>query len=426
MNRLKSKYLLIIIYLVFYSHSAALPVKPLSEQNRTRNVKDNLSLFQQKLDSVIKTVDCSVSVQIVSAAKYDLLYDFKPSIKMIPASITKMITAATAIQYLGAGYDFNTIVFTDDSVISDGVINGNLYIKGFGDPDFNSYNADELIKKINGKNIKEITGNIIYDESFLDDNYYGLSGYYQGDTRDYNWPYVCGLSFNKNKGNIKPSYEAADYIVSSLKALNVKVEGVIIPGTTPPSAKEVAKFSRPISEVLARMNKPSDNQSAITVFKVVGAVYKSVPGTLEKGSEAVIDFLTSIGVSRSEFEILEGSGLSRYNYVTSNVYIQMLKYMYDDERTFDIFYNSLAIGGVDGTLKDRMIGTESERNVHAKTGTLNGVTTLAGYAISRDSELMIFYIAMNGNFAMTNKVYRKKQDVICDLICRFSRKKNFQ
>ncbi len=104
----------------------------------------------------------------------------------------------------------------------------------------------------------------------------------------------------------------------------------------------------------------------------------------------------------------------------------MLKYMYDDERTFDIFYNSLAIGGVDGTLKDRMIGTESERNVHAKTGTLNGVTTLAGYAISRDSELMIFYIAMNGNFAMTNKVYRKKQDVICDLICRFSRKKNFQ
>ena len=57
---------------------------------------------------------------------------------MIPASITKLITAAVAFQELGISYDFKTVVYTDDSDIKDGVINGNLYLKGYGDPDLNS------------------------------------------------------------------------------------------------------------------------------------------------------------------------------------------------------------------------------------------------------------------------------------------------
>ena len=176
-----------------------------------------------------------------------------------------------------------------------------------------------------------------------------------------------------------------------------------------------------MDEVLANMNKPSDNHSAITIFKVVGAVYMGAPGTLEKGTAAVIDLLSSLGISRSEYEILEGSGLTRYNYVTSNIYIQLLKYLFDQEKTFNVFYQSLPVAGVDGTLKKRMIGTEAEKNVHAKTGSINGVSTLTGYAISRDNEPLIFYIAMNG-FKGTNwEQYRNYQDAMCNLLCRFSR-----
>ena len=68
-----------------------------------------------------------------------------------------------------------------------------------------------------------------------------------------------------------------------------------------------------------------------------------------------------------------------------------------------------------------MKGTEAERNVHAKTGTLNYVSTLTGYAITRDGEPLIFYIAMN-NFTGDRNVYRKKQDKICEILCKFSRK----
>jgi serine-type D-Ala-D-Ala carboxypeptidase/endopeptidase (penicillin-binding protein 4) len=383
---------------------------------------DNIKLFRARLDSIVATVNCNVSIQIASASKYDLLYSYKPDAKMIPASITKVITATTAFYTLGANYEFKTIIYTDDNNINDGVINGNLYIKGYGDPDLSSYDISQLAKTILGKNIKNITGNIVYDDTYLDNEHYGLANYYSSDTKASYWPYICSLSLDKNKGSTNPAYSAAKLLADQLSSQNVKLDGIIVAGVTPSVSKEIAVMSRSLVDVLYNMNKISDNQSAITVFKVIGANYKSPPGTLKNGTSAVIDFLSSIGIARNNYEILEGSGLTRYNVVTSDLYIQLLKYMYDDEKNFDAFYYTLPIGGVDGTLKDRMTGTEAEKNIHAKTGTINGVSTLTGYAISRDNEPIIFYIAMNDGFGMNNKPYRKKQDDICDVICKFSRK----
>jgi serine-type D-Ala-D-Ala carboxypeptidase/endopeptidase (penicillin-binding protein 4) len=382
---------------------------------------ENLRIFQAKIDSIVATVNCSVSIQIASASKYDLLYSYKPEAKMIPASITKVITATTAFYVLGTNYEFKTVIYTDDNNINDGVINGNLYIKGYGDPDLSSYDIVQLAKTISGKNIRNITGNIVYDDSYLDNEYYGLANYYNSDTKLTYWPYVCALSLDKNKGSNNPAYSAAMLLSEQLSSQNVKLDGIVVAGITPSVSKEVTSVYRSLIDVMYNMNKVSDNQSAITVFKVIGANYKSPPGTLKNGSYAVIDFLSTIGISRSNYEILEGSGLTRYNFVTSDLYIQLLKYMYDDVKNFDAFYSTLPIGGIDGTLKDRMLGTEAEKNIHAKTGTINGVSTLTGYAISRDNEPIIFYIAMNG-FGTNFKPYRKKQDDICDLICRFSRK----
>lgn len=383
--------------------------------------KDKQNVFNDKIDSIVATINCSVSIQIVSATKYDLIYSYKPQTKMIPASITKVITSTTALMTLGTNYEFKTIIYTDDNNIADGVVNGNLYIKGYGDPDLSSGDIIVLSEQIIQKNIKEITGNIIYDNNYLDNQFYGLADYYQGDTKATYWPYVCALSLDKNKGSSDPAYSAAKILSDELSGKNVKLDGIVIAGTTPDASMEVAKFKRTISDVIINMNKISDNQSAITLFKVIGANYKSPPGTLKKGSDAVINFLTSIGIDRDNFEILEGSGLSRYNYVTSDTYIQLLKYMYDQVKTFEYFYASLPVGGVDGTLKDRMTNTEAEKNIHAKTGTINSVSTLTGYAVSRDNELLIFYIAMNG-FGTNATTVRKKQDAICELICQFSRK----
>lgn len=382
--------------------------------------KDKTEELAEGINSIVNSVNCKVSIQITSADKYDLLYELNPQEKMIPASITKLITASTAIDVLGINYDFKTIVYTDDSEINDGIINGNLYLKGYGDPDLSSTDIIYLAKLVSEKNIKEITGNIVYDESYLDDAHYGIANYYQGDTKQGYWPYVSGINLNKNPGGFDPAAMAAELLSENLILSGVNVGGIVIAGVTPGASKEIAVVSHTIFDVLSRMNKESDNHSAITIFKVIGAKFSTPPGTLEKGELAVIDFLTSIGNPRGIFEILEGSGLSRFNVVNSDLYIRLLKYMYDDEKNFDYFYSSLAIAGLDGTLRNRMIGTEAEKNVHAKTGTLNSVSSLSGYAVSRDNELLIFYIAMNGFGGGANQE-RNKQDMICDLLCRFSR-----
>lgn len=383
--------------------------------------KDRVKELQAKLDSLIAGIKCDVSAQVVSATKYDQLYEYKSTKKMIPASISKVITSATALSKLGISFEFRTMVYTDDNNISDGIVNGNLYLKGYGDPDFGGPDMDVLVSQILLKNIKEITGNIIYDESYFDDEHYALSNYYQGDTGPAYWPYISALSFNKNKGSGNPAAYAANTLSADLIGKNIKLDGIVVAGVTPNLAKEVAKFSRSIYDVISFMNKTSDNHSAITVFKVTGAEFKSPPGTLDKGSSAVIDFMSSVGVDRNTYEILEGSGLTRFNSVTSDAYIMLLKYMFDNVKMFDYFYASLPIAGIDGTLRDRMVGTEAEKNVHAKTGTLNSVSALTGYAISRDGEPIIFYIVMNGFGGKANSI-RKKQDDFCEVLCQFSRK----
>ena len=376
--------------------------------------------MKEAIDGVISAAACDVSVAVVSASQYDALYSYEPDAKMIPASITKLITSATALVKLGAGFQFNTIIYTDDFKMKDGVISGNIYIKGYGDPDLKSDDLSQLATEIAKLGIKTIVGNMIYDESYLDDNYRGLKSKFASDTDPQYWPYVSALNIDKNTGVKNPAFYTANIFVNALSDAGIEFKGIIIQGNVPQGAKELARKQRSLISVIKRMNKESDNHSAITLFKVLGAELRSVPGTLENGAEVVTDFLTSIGVSRSEYNIYEGSGLTRYNQVTSNLYIQLLKYFYDRVDDFDTFYNTLPIGGVDGTLKNRMKGTEAEKNVHAKTGTLNRVSSLAGYAVDRDNELIIFYINMN-NFTSDAAKQRKRQDQICDYLCRFSR-----
>lgn len=407
----------VILYLLFLNFFIS--VLPVTVSGIS--AADKKTELAESIDQIISDLGCKISIQVASADKYDLLYEYNPDQKMIPASITKLITAAVAFKELGLSYDFKTIIYTDDSNINDRVINGNIYLKGFGDPDLNSSDITYLAKNLAEKNITEITGNIIYDESYFDDMHYGIAGQYKDDTQKNYWPYISALNFNKNGGGLNPAETAAGYLSGELISRNIKVDGIVISGITPNAAKEISVVAHSFFDVISQMNKESDNQSAISVFKAIGAKYYNPPGTISKGEDAVVNFLTSIGNPRNNFEILEGSGLSRYNYVNSDLYVRLLKYMYDEDKVFDYFYSSLAIAGIDGTLRNRMIGTEAEKNVHAKTGTLNSVSSLSGYAVSRDSELLIFYISMNGFGSSPNGV-RFKQDKICEELCKFSRK----
>ena len=169
---------------------------------------DNVTELQQRLDEILSQANCQVSAEVVSAGKYDLLYSYNPQNKQIPASVTKIVTAALALTQLGLDYKFKTVVYTDDSNFKDGVINGNIYLKGYGDPDLNSSDIIYLAKQIHEKGIKEITGNIIYDESFFDNQHYTLG--YNNDTDQRYWPYVSALNLDKNYGGYDPAYTAGE------------------------------------------------------------------------------------------------------------------------------------------------------------------------------------------------------------------------
>jgi D-alanyl-D-alanine carboxypeptidase/D-alanyl-D-alanine-endopeptidase (penicillin-binding protein 4) len=380
--------------------------------------------LQQRLDSIIAPVrdgGITVSAKVIHADYDKTLYEYKPETPMIPASITKLITSACALVKLGRSYNFLTLVYTDDNNLGDGVINGNIYIKGFGDPDLYSSDIDYLASTIIKSNIKEITGNIVADESYFDTEYYGLSGYYKGDTGPSYWPYITALTLNKNEGATNPAIEAATTLSADLQAAGITVTGSVISGKTPSGSKELARMSHSIFDVISNMNKVSDNLSAITIFKLLGAKIKSTPGSLDGGQDVISSFLTEIGVNRYSYEILEGSGLTRYNKVNADLYITLLKYMYDDRFLFDYYFNSLSIAGVDGTLKKRMIGTQGEGNIHAKTGSLNGVSSLCGYAVDKDNEILIFFIVMNG-FGGSNLGMHNVQDDFAVTLADFSRK----
>ena len=136
--------------------------------------ESRVELLQQELDSVIAPVresGITVCAKVMHADLNKTLYEYKPETEVIPASITKLITAACSLSKLGQSYNLSTIVYTDDYNMKEGIINGNLYIKGFGDPDFSSVDLKDLSDNLLKLGIKEITGNIIADESFFDNDY---------------------------------------------------------------------------------------------------------------------------------------------------------------------------------------------------------------------------------------------------------------
>lgn len=409
---MKNKFYSLLLAVLFLFNGAIFAQGNFSETN--------IDALKTSLDAIclpLQSAGVKISCKVVHADFNKTLYELDPDMPLIPASITKLITSAAAFSKLGSNYNIETKVYTDDSNISDGVINGNLYLKGFGDPDLNTGDMQTLASDINSKGIKEITGNIVADESFFDTDYYTLSGSYKGDTGPSYWPYVTALSLDKSAG----ATTAASQLSSSLSSYGVTVQGSVISGVTPEGAKEIAQISHRLFDVLSYMNKESDNHSAITIFKMLGGKLKSTPATIEDGQSAVSDFLTEIGVDRYSYEVLEGSGLTRYNKVNAELYMKMLKHMYDDRFSFDYFLNSLAIAGKDGTLRKRMIGTDAEGNVFAKTGTLNSVSALSGYVINKDSEILIFYIVMNGFGGNANDM-RAAQDDVAIVLSGFSRK----
>ena len=143
------------------------------------------------------------------------------------------------------------------------------------------------------------------------------------------------------------------------------------------------------------MNKPSVNWIAEFLFKSIGAEVKGEPGTWKKGRDAVSEFLGDIMDNTPTHRFVDGSGLSRYNLLNAELLTNLLVYMYHNFELMPEFMASLPIAGVDGTLTNRMQGMYAEKILRAKTGTLSGVSALAGYTSTTDGEVLVFGILIS-------------------------------
>lgn len=170
-----------------------------------------------------------------------------------------------------------------------------------------------------------------------------------------------------------------------------------------------------LQEVLLPMMKKSDNLLAESVFWQLGGKADLSTASRKECVERIKEVIDKTPHTATDYVIADGSGLSLYDYVSPHLLTMMLRYAYQTPSIFSTLYPSLPIAGVDGTLEKRMKGTRAEANVHAKTGTVTGVSSLAGYCTHPSGHVLAFCIINQG--VSKSSIGRNYQDEICKKLC---------
>lgn len=218
----------------------------------------------------------------------------------------------------------------------------------------------------------------------------------------------------------KPELYAATLFQEALQRRGIFVGRQPAVGTAPQGARELASYSRNFAPVLVNLNKVSDNLSAEMMLKTMSAVTDKAPGSAQGGVYAIHRFLSTFGIDTTKYQLADGSGLSFYDLISAEMIIQLLQGMAQQKELFPTFLESLPIAGVDGTISSRMRQTPAQGNLRAKTGTINGVSSLSGYVQTLDGEKLAFAMTMQ-NFTLPTRLYQRAQDKIGALLASFSR-----
>jgi serine-type D-Ala-D-Ala carboxypeptidase/endopeptidase (penicillin-binding protein 4) len=178
--------------------------------------------------------------------------------------------------------------------------------------------------------------------------------------------------------------------------------------------------SKPLVDDVRVINKVSQNLHAEILLRLLGRE-KGAAGTVEGGLEVLRGFLNSAGVPGEEYVFYDGSGLSRQNLVTPHAVVQLLRYAIAQPWGAS-FRDTLPVAGVDGSLADRLKNLDPRSHVYGKTGSLDGVKALAGYATSVRGQ-QIAYCILSNNFNLPSKRVNDAIDSIVEAISNDEKKK---
>jgi D-alanyl-D-alanine carboxypeptidase/D-alanyl-D-alanine-endopeptidase (penicillin-binding protein 4) len=271
------------------------------------------------------------------------------------------------------------------------------------DPMFDTNDMRAFVESVRALGVDTIRGRLVAAPSFKEEELLGEGWCWDDDN-----PQLSSLLVERKDGFMT-------VFASMLREAGIVVEAPIITAPYSKDALMLCVRSHQLKEILIPMLKESDNLYAESVFYHIAASQGARPAKASNARQLVKKELSKAGVTGVPYKIADGSGLSLYNYVTPELMVKLLCYAYRHTNIFMQLYPALPVAGQDGTLKKRMMNTSANGKVKAKTGTVTGVSSLAGYLTSANGHVLAFCILNQGG--LRNADGRDFQDKVCTALC---------
>jgi len=371
-----------------------------------------------------------------------------------PASTIKLLTTLAALDILGPAYRWKTEVYANGSITGD-ALDGDLLLKGHGDPFLVTERVWQLLRNIRNRGIREIKGDLLIDDSYFDVGDYDPAAFDRQPLRAYNVaPNALLMNFKVVRYWFEPDEEAGavsvrldpqldnlqvenrlslrtgscrgyqrgititangpvdqvtfsgkfpngceryamdrtalshnEFVYGLFRSLWRESGGVFDGGWKNVVAEEEAEpllvfDSLPLREMIARVNKHSNNVMARQLLYTLSAEADGHPGTEQGGKKVISDWLVDNGLDSCKLAIENGAGLSRYARITAADLGSLLRFAWRQPYMPE-YLASMSLSGLDGTLSRRFRNTELIGKAHLKTGSMDHVTAIAGYLQTR-------------------------------------------
>lgn len=345
-----------------------------------------------------------VGMKIYDLTADSVIYEHNASQLMRPASTLKMMVAVTALDRLGADYELKTrVAYT--GVRDSSVLRGDICVRGGFDPTIGNDDIDAIADSVKALGIESIEGDICLDLTMKDNDRLGEGWCWDDDN-----PVLSPLLAGRKE-------EFGERLERRLRQRGVTLSGKCRQRQMPGGAHTIMVISTPLQDVMRRQLKRSDNLYSEAIFYQLAAdVAKRSVATARQGRQAVNAIISKVGRRPAAYYVADGSGLSLYNYVSPELEVDFLRYAYSHPEIYDNLLPCLPVAGVDGTLAKRMKTGAAHGNVKAKTGTVTGVSALAGYLTAANGHRLCFSIINMGiRHASSGRGF---QDKVCQALCR--------
>ena len=339
-----------------------------------------------------------VSLGATGAVVLDLstgttVYSRNGSLSLRPASNEKLAVTYAALTALGPGFRIETDVLGAGEQAGT-TWQGDLILKGYGDPTLSSADLDELARQVREAGILRVTGRVLGDESWFDSRRTVIG--WKAAFYIFESPPLSALIVDRGRfgryTSRDPALAAAQLFRTALLHAGVRVGGTAAHGVADDSAVPLAAVeSAPINAIVRWMDRVSDNFVAEMLVKELGAVQGN-RGSTAAGIGVVTGLLGQAGVPLDGVRLVDGSGLSLLDRLTPKALVALLSTMWNDAEVRLELLASLPVAGRTGTLHTRMRTGAAAGVVRAKTGTTSNASALSGFAGGR----YIFSILQNG------------------------------